>query len=208
MQTLGEFLREKREARGMSLREAAKAAAISHVHIKDIEEGKKSPSFDKVMNLLKAYMADVHEFLRETGYLPKDVKSVQAPKIYKVPLVSWVAAEKLDNVHYGPQHAEVDEWIGSDIGGTGTFALRVQGDSMEPEFRDGDIIIVNPLTNPDHNDYIVLKNTEDEAIFKQFKKYGKARILHPLNPNYPDIELSDKHQYRIIGKVVEKKKRY
>jgi SOS-response transcriptional repressor LexA len=40
------------------------------------------------------------------------------------------------------------------------------------------------------------------------KKYGKARILHPLNPNYPDIELSDKHQYRVIGKVVEKKKRY
>ena len=97
MQTLGEFLRGKREARGMSLREAAKAAAISHVHIRDIEEGKKSPSFDKVMNLLKAYMADVHEFLRETGYLPKDVKSVQAPKIYKAdirnyPILRWLTA--------------------------------------------------------------------------------------------------------------------
>lgn len=192
----------------MSLRKAAKAAGISHVHIKDIEEGKKSPSFDKVMNLLKAYMADVHEFLRETGYLPKDVKSVQAPRIYKVPLVSWVAAEKLDNVHYGPRHAEVDEWIGSDIGGTGTFALRVRGDSMEPEFRDGDIIIVNPNIKPDHNAYVVVKNEEDEAVFKQLKKYGKARVLHPLNPKYPDIELSDKNQYRVIGKVVEKKKRY
>jgi SOS-response transcriptional repressor LexA len=70
------------------------------------------------------------------------------------------------------------------------------------------VIIVNPHVKPDHGDYIVLKNAEDEAVFKQLKKYGKARILHPLNPNYPDIELSDKHQYRVIGKVVEKKKRY
>jgi len=70
------------------------------------------------------------------------------------------------------------------------------------------VIIVNPHIKPDHNDYIVLKTAEEEAVFKLLKKYGKARIRHPLNPNYPDIELSDKHQYRIIGKVVEKKKRY
>ena len=61
---------------------------------------------------------------------------------------------------------------------------------------------------PDHNDYVVLKNEEDEAVFKQLKKYGKTRILHPLNPNYPDIELNENVQYKVIGKVVEKKKRY
>ncbi len=79
---------------------------------------------------------------------------------------------------------------------------------MEPEFRDGDIIIGNPHIKPDHGDYVVLKNSEDEAVFKQMKKYGKARILHPLSPNYPDIELTKTQQYRIICKVVEKKKRY
>ena len=69
-----------------------------------------------------------------------------------------------------------------------------------------DIIIVNPNIKPDHGDYVLLKNTEDEAVFKQLKKYGKARILHPRNPNYPDIELSDKYPYRIIVRVVEKKR--
>jgi len=73
---------------------------------------------------------------------------------------------------------------------------------------DPGVIIFNPHIKPDHNDYVVLKNAEGEAVFKQLKEYGEARILHPLNPNYPDIELSDKYQYRIIGKVVEKKKRY
>ena len=49
---------------------------------------------------------------------------------------------------------------------------------------------------------------EGEATFKQLKKYGKTRVLHPLNPKYDDIELSREIEYKIIGVVVEKKKRY
>jgi SOS-response transcriptional repressor LexA len=73
---------------------------------------------------------------------------------------------------------------------------------------DPRVISFTPHIKPDHNDYIVLKNEEDEAVFKQLKKYGKARLLHPLNPNHPDIELNENIQYKVIGKVVEKKKRY
>lgn len=40
---------------------------------------------------------------------------------------------------------------------------------------------------------------------QQLKQYGKIIVLHPLNPKYPDIELSEKHQYVIVGKVVENK---
>lgn len=39
------------------------------------------------------------------------------------------------------------------------------------------------------NDYVVVKNDEDEATFKQLKIYGETTVLHPLNPKYPDIEL-------------------
>ena len=60
----------------------------------------------------------------------------------------------------------------------------------------------------EHNDYVVVCNEEWEATFKQLKKYGKTRVLHPLNAKYEDIELSKNTQYRIIGVVVEKKKKY
>jgi SOS-response transcriptional repressor LexA len=49
---------------------------------------------------------------------------------------------------------------------------------------------------------------EEEVTLKQFKKYGTKRILHPLNPKYQDIELSDKKQYRIVGRIMEKTMRY
>ena len=61
---------------------------------------------------------------------------------------------------------------------------------------------------PEHNDYVVVSSEEGEATFKQLKKYGRTRVLHPLSPMYDDIELSRETEYRIIGVVVEKKKRY
>jgi SOS-response transcriptional repressor LexA len=208
MKKIGAFLREQREKKGMSLRDATKAAGISHVHVKDIEDGKKSPSFDKVMNLLKAYMADPDEFLRETGYLPPNIEPSTSGKLVRIPVISWVVAGKWEEVFGSFLPEDAEEWLESDVRGQNVFALRVKGDSMEPEFIEGDIIIVNPHIKPEHNDYVVVKNEEGEATFKQLKKYGNKRILHPLNPKYPDIESPGRHQFKIVGKIIKKEKKY
>lgn len=201
-------MKARREERGLSLREASKLAGISHVHIKDIEDDKIKPTFEKVISLLRAYHADIQEFLVETGYLPKDVEPAPLGKLRQIPVVSWVIAGKWNEVCDSFQPGDADEWIETDIKGPNVFALRVKGDSMEPEFIEGDIIVVNPHIKPNHNDYVIVRNEEGEATLKQLKKYGRIRVLHPLNPKYKDIELSEKHQYVIVGKVVEKKKRY
>lgn len=88
------------------------------------------------------------------------------------------------------------------------FALRVKGDSMAPEFNEGDIVVMGPHHRAANGDYMVVKNDEEEVTLKQFKKYGTKRILHQLNPRYEDIELSDKKQYRIVGRIMEKHRRY
>jgi SOS-response transcriptional repressor LexA len=100
----------------------------------EIEEGMKSPAFDKIMQLLCAYHADVQEFLRETGYLPKNVKPAATSKLRKIPIVSWVLAGKWGAADETFQEEDAEEWIESDIKGAHNFALRVKGDSMEPEF--------------------------------------------------------------------------
>ncbi len=53
-----------------------------------------------------------------------------------------------------------------------------------------DIIVIDPYLKAEHNDYIVVCIEEWEATFKQLKKYGKIRVLHPLKAKYEDIELS------------------
>lgn len=205
---VGHYMKGKRGELGLSLREAAKLAGMSHVHVADIEANSIKPSFEKVMRLLQAYHADVQEFLREIGCLPQNVESDSIGKLNQVPVISWVAAGQWQEVCDAFQPGDADEWVESDVRGVNVFAVRVKGDSMEPEFAEGDIIILNPHVKPDPGDYIIAKNDEGEATLKQLKQYGNIRVLHPLNPKYSDIELSEQHQYEVVGRVVEKKKRY
>ena len=206
MGKIGRFMKEKRASRDLSLREASKRSGVSHTHIRDIEDGRSIPSFTMVMRFLKAYTVDMEDFLRETGYLPAHVVPEHTNDIKNVPVISWTQAGNWQEICDTSQEDDYEEYVKTDT--KGTFALRVRGDSMEPEFHDGDIIIINPYLKQEHNDYIVVCNEEGEATFKQLKKYGKIRVLHPLNPKYDDIELSKDIEYRIVGVVLEKKKRY
>lgn len=53
-----------------------------------------------------------------------------------------------------------------------------------------------------------VKNDEEEATFKQLRKYGETIVLHPLNSKYEDIELKKGTKYSVVGKVVKKEKGY
>jgi len=204
MKNLGEFIKEKREAMGLSLRDASKLSGVSHTHIRDIEDGRSTPSFEMVMKFLKAYIVDIGEFLSQTGYLPPNVEPVKKSK--RLPIISWTQAGNWQQICDTSQYGDYGEYEETDA--KGVFALRVRGESMETEFHEGDIIVINPYLKPEHNDYVMVCNEEGEATFKQLKKYGKTWVLHTLNHKYEDIELSREIEYRIIGVVVEKKKRY
>ena len=62
----------------------------------------------------------------------------------KVPLLNWVRVGQWHEASDAFQAGDADEWIESDVKDAHVFALRVKGDSMEPEFNEGDIIVVNP----------------------------------------------------------------
>lgn len=66
-----------------------------------------------------------------------------------------------------------------------TFAVRVQGDSMEPKFTEGMLLIVEPELDPQPGDYVIAKNGSEETTFKQLVKDGADWFLKPLNPRYP-----------------------
>ena len=208
MKTVGKYIRAKREEKGLSAREVARRAGISDGHVLYIENEQRKPTFDVLMKILKALSADLPEFLQETGYLPVNVEPAALRKMQPVPVISWVTAGKWAQVCDTFQPGEADEWIETEAKGRHVFALRVKGDSMEPEFKEGEIVIVNPHIETQSGDYVVVKNDEEEATFKQLKIYGDTTVLHPLNPKYPDIELKKGDRYHFVGKIVEKKKRY
>lgn len=206
MKKLNEFMREQRNILGLSLRDASKKTGVSHTHIRDIENANTTPSFEMVMRFLNAYHVDIGEFLKETGHLSSHIEPERMGETKLIPVISWTQAGNWQEICDTGRQDDYDEYVESGL--KGVFALRVRGDSMETEFNDGDVIIINPHLKPEHNDYVVVANESREATFKQLKKYGRIRVLHPLNPRHEDIELDKEIEYRIIGVIVEKKKRY
>ncbi len=73
------------------------------------------------------------------------------------------------------------------------YALEVSGDSMEPFFREGDIIIVSPSADVRRNDRVVVKTVSGEVMVKVLARKTASRVeLKSFNPAYEDRVLEPK----------------
>ncbi len=77
------------------------------------------------------------------------------------------------------------------------FALRVSGNSMEPRFRSGDIVLVHQQPDVLFGELGIFI-ADGEGYFKRFM----GDRLHSLNPEYPDIPLRRFEEFFCCGKVV------
>ena len=90
------------------------------------------------------------------------------------------------------------------------YALMVLGDSMLPEFQEGEIIVVEPEGLAKDGSYVIAYlswvEAEDERyIFRQLVRHPEGWMLKPLNPLYPNIPIDDPKQ-AVKGVVIMKKK--
>lgn len=81
------------------------------------------------------------------------------------------------------------------------YALRVLGDSMEPEFPDGCVVIVDP-GHVAHDGSFVIVEYAGDVFFGRIDFEGERRFLRHLNPRYGGFELQG--DYVIRGGVVQR----
>lgn len=95
---------------------------------------------------------------------------------------------------------------GDDAGCSGgeSFALRVLGDEMAPEFSEGDILIIEPDGALKDGSFVLARHG-DGWVFRQLLRRGAAWVLHVLNPkrgDLPDVPLVD--LAAVHGVVIQK----
>ena len=81
-----------------------------------------------------------------------------------------------------------------DLHDPNAFAVRVVGDSMEPKFNEGDIVIFSPAADVHNGDDCFIRFTSPhETTFKQvfFESENEIR-LQPRNSNYPPMTVEGK----------------
>lgn len=85
-----------------------------------------------------------------------------------------------------------------------SFALRVLGSDMAPEFNEGDIIIVEPDGALKDGSFVLAQH-DGGWILRQLLRHGAAWALHALNPartDLPDLPLAD--LAAVHGVVIQK----
>ena len=83
------------------------------------------------------------------------------------------------------------------------YALKVTGDSMQPVLYEDDIVIVHKQEDIENGQIGIVLIDNDEATVKKIVKYDDHIELVALNPYYPIKKLTDKDNFKIIGKVIE-----
>lgn len=81
------------------------------------------------------------------------------------------------------------------------IALRVNGNSMEPMFHDGDVFFVKKTPEVHHGSIIIIIVNDSAYIKKLYRRDDEVRLIS-LNPQYEDIVLNPDDTIEIIGNVI------
>ena len=152
---LAKYLRNIRESLGYSIYDVNKLCEISPSYLSLMENGKRRPSPIILKKLSSIYHVDYNDLLIKAGFSDLIVEQKNKEDIFqkigaiplsdietvKIPILGTVKA----GYNYLAQENIID-YIAFKIDGIDTenyYALYVTGDSMEPLFDDGDIVIVH-----------------------------------------------------------------
>ena len=82
------------------------------------------------------------------------------------------------------------------------FVIPIKGDSMEPDYHNGDLVFIQ--TSVDLNNGVIgVFNYNGDAYIKQLVIDEDQAYLHSLNPAYKDMPITPETDFRIIGEVVD-----
>lgn len=199
MAEIGKRIREKREAMGMTQEElAAKLGYKNKSSIAKIETGANDIVQSKVIEFANVLHTTV-SYLMGWDLTPSSKKGVAINVLGRV--AAGIPIEAIEDV--------IDtEEISKEMATTGEFfGLQIHGDSMEPKFSDGDVVIVRRQNDAESDDIVIAMVNGDDATCKRLKKYDDGIALISTNPAYDPMYFSKKEietkPVRILGRVVE-----
>jgi SOS-response transcriptional repressor LexA len=214
-----------RQNAALTQKELARRVGISLTTIYNLESGKAKHS-RRIVTI--AMVCGVEPAWLENGSgemllsTPADILNVPGvgdgsamvelstyPITAEIPMVSWNVINTLSSWN---DHEQIKSLCGEFAPVTPKtkrqhYALEVPDDSMEPEFYEGEIIVVDTQLAIANNQYLIARlDGETQTTFKQLVEIEDRQYLRPLNPRYPIISVDGKLQ--LFGVVVCKYKDY
>lgn len=144
------------------------------------------PSTESLARILDATGTSMVEFVSfvEDG---SGVAGTATPRTF--PLIGMAQAGNdgfFDDAGY-PTGGGWDEIPFPDVGDPNAYALEISGDSMEPVYRDGDMVVVSPKASVRRGDRVVVKAQSGEVLAKVLRRRSALRVeLFSFNSEFED----------------------
>ena len=201
----GKLIAELRGA--MSQRKFAEMIGIEQATLSRIENGEMdlfSPHLFKIAKGLK--IAPQTLLGEKSTVVLAEIGDKRLPLLAASQVLVW---PEISPVQIGE---EMQKHVLTDVDYSDTaFALTIRGSSMEPDFREGDIVIADPAAKLEPGDLVVAVAGEEEVVFRKYRPRGlndqgkEYFVLEPLNTDFEPLR-SDLQTVRIVGPMVEHRK--
>lgn len=200
-------VKELREKHGMSQTAIAKIACVHQTAVSQWENGRTSPDIDSALSLCRYFNVGLDYLL---GLTTTDTNIEPIPyattDIIRIPVYGSIPAgvpmEAIEDI-LGYEEAPA-EWARGD---REFFALKLKGDSMSPEYRDGDIVIFKRQETCENGSDCAVKVNGNDATFKRVYINENGIVLQPLNPSFSPMPYTKDEiealPVRILGVVWE-----
>lgn len=165
--------------------------------------GARIPTPENIGKLADFFHVSKEEIDPRFATLPENVVPVDQSHLVEIPLIGHIACgepiiadQNIEGyiTEYFPDHVDPDS----------IFALKCEGDSMEPYILDGDIAYIRQQPEVEDGEIAaVLVDGDTRATLKRVKKVGDQVFLLPDNPRYSPIVLDKDHPGKIIEKMIK-----
>lgn len=150
-------------------------------------EGKlRWPSTESLSKVLDATSSSLGRFVSLVEESPGDSTA------RRLPVLGYAQAGEPGHFDDSgvPSGDSWDEVAFPDLPDSRAFALEIAGDSMEPLYRDGDLIIISPSAGVRRGDRVVVRLRTGETVAKVLRRRSASRIdLASLNPSHPGLSI-------------------
>lgn len=197
-------LRDLRLNQGLSQKVIADYLGCSTVVYSRYETGSREPSMDTLMRLADYFNVSI-DYLTGKSDIPRNGGVVRIPVVGNV--VAGIPTSAIEDII---DWEEIDE----EMARSGDYiGLRVKGDSMYPEIKDGDIAIVRRQDTIESGQIAVVIVNGDESTIKKVRLSPDGIMLIGFNtavyePKFYSNEEIIGLPVRIYGKLVEVRRKF
>lgn len=180
----------------LSQEELSKSIKIRKQTISDMETGKsKTYSVENLNKLCDYFKCDISDIL---SYIP-DISKITCTSCNKklFPIAIVAAGAGISTNFYLNNAFEEIEFPDDVIPSNADCGIRINGDSMSPDYPHGSIVWVKQTTEVKYGDEVIAV-LNGSPYFKIYERDG----LHSINPDYPVIKVYDTDKFSVFGKVV------